>query len=256
MAEETADDKPTLTGLARRLGQLPADKKRSRSRGQCGPRRHIAAGQPRVCRGRSQGGQDTLGRRSSELGRAWPASGYGKCRVGRQVFCGRRFGVEERARGRRVRPSFRSAFANWCFRARSRLGPTALSQRSRPGSRPNTFSTGCSRWPSRSPTVPPSTVPSFSRTTPAVARAISRFGEDRRPVAESVLALVAEFATRTGGMTADLWAGLAGFAGKARGTRGDRSDAAVCRVSRVWRQCHSAFCFLGQRGIVLRSVGL
>ncbi|HSU24871.1 MAG TPA: hypothetical protein VLI65_02710, partial [Pyrinomonadaceae bacterium] len=29
MAEEPADDKPTLTGLARRLGQLPADKKRA-----------------------------------------------------------------------------------------------------------------------------------------------------------------------------------------------------------------------------------
>jgi hypothetical protein len=43
---------------------------------------------------------------------------------------------------------------------------------------------------------------------PAVANAISQFGEARHEVADAVIALAARFANRTGGMTADLWAGL------------------------------------------------
>ena len=48
----------------------------------------------------------------------------------------------------------------------------------------------------------------FVENTPAVAGALVRFGEEKRAVAESVLALAAQFANRTGGMTADLWSNL------------------------------------------------
>ncbi len=48
----------------------------------------------------------------------------------------------------------------------------------------------------------------FLKQTPPVASAIALFGTDRDSVAASVVALAAEFANRTGGMTADLWSNL------------------------------------------------
>lgn len=48
----------------------------------------------------------------------------------------------------------------------------------------------------------------FLKQTPPVASAIARFGTGRDSVAASVVALAAEFANRTGGMTADLWSNL------------------------------------------------
>ncbi|HRJ89398.1 MAG TPA: VWA domain-containing protein [Pyrinomonadaceae bacterium] len=48
----------------------------------------------------------------------------------------------------------------------------------------------------------------FLKQTPPVASAIAQFGTDRDSVAASVVALAAEFANRTGGMTADLWSNL------------------------------------------------
>ncbi len=48
----------------------------------------------------------------------------------------------------------------------------------------------------------------FLKQTPPVAESLERFGQDKRAVADSVLALATQFANRTGGMTADLWANL------------------------------------------------
>ncbi|MGI8788593.1 MAG: nitric oxide reductase activation protein NorD [Pyrinomonadaceae bacterium] len=45
----------------------------------------------------------------------------------------------------------------------------------------------------------------FLQKTPRVAEALKKFGDDKSKVAESVIALAAHFANRTGGMTADLW---------------------------------------------------
>ncbi|MBK7392380.1 MAG: VWA domain-containing protein [Chloracidobacterium sp.] len=45
----------------------------------------------------------------------------------------------------------------------------------------------------------------FLEHTPAVARAIEQFGDDSPAVADAVLTLAADFASRTGGLTADLW---------------------------------------------------
>jgi nitric oxide reductase NorD protein len=54
----------------------------------------------------------------------------------------------------------------------------------------------------------------FLRKTPPVAEAVKRFGEQSREVSEAVAALAANFANRTGGMTADLWGGLPDALGK------------------------------------------
>jgi hypothetical protein len=45
----------------------------------------------------------------------------------------------------------------------------------------------------------------FLQKTPQVAAALDCFGDDKQKVAESVVALASHFANRTGGMTADLW---------------------------------------------------
>ncbi|HEY2846272.1 MAG TPA: hypothetical protein VGI80_00555, partial [Pyrinomonadaceae bacterium] len=48
----------------------------------------------------------------------------------------------------------------------------------------------------------------FVERVPAVAGSVASFGDRRHEVADAVLALAAQFANRTGGMTADLWSGL------------------------------------------------
>jgi nitric oxide reductase NorD protein len=48
----------------------------------------------------------------------------------------------------------------------------------------------------------------FLKQTPQVAKMLQTFGEDRTAVSDAVIALASSFAVRTGGMTADLWAGL------------------------------------------------
>ena len=48
----------------------------------------------------------------------------------------------------------------------------------------------------------------FLGHTTAVADALFRFGKEKASVADSVLSLASQFANRTGGMTADLWANL------------------------------------------------
>ena len=48
----------------------------------------------------------------------------------------------------------------------------------------------------------------FLQKTPPVAEVLARFGDDKRAVASAAIKLASVFATRTGGMTADLWANL------------------------------------------------
>jgi nitric oxide reductase NorD protein len=48
----------------------------------------------------------------------------------------------------------------------------------------------------------------FVERIPAVASAVGRFGDGNNDVADAVVALAEQFAVRTGGMTADLWACL------------------------------------------------
>ena len=48
----------------------------------------------------------------------------------------------------------------------------------------------------------------FLQKTPAVTKALERFGNDRAAVSASIIKLASVFATRTGGMTADLWSNM------------------------------------------------
>nr|HQU93614.1 VWA domain-containing protein [Pyrinomonadaceae bacterium] len=48
----------------------------------------------------------------------------------------------------------------------------------------------------------------FIQKTPPVAEALDKFGDAKREVAAAAIKLASVFATRTGGMTADLWANL------------------------------------------------
>ena len=48
----------------------------------------------------------------------------------------------------------------------------------------------------------------FLQNTPDVAAALAKFEESKDDVSPAILALAAQFAERTGGMTADLWANL------------------------------------------------
>ncbi len=48
----------------------------------------------------------------------------------------------------------------------------------------------------------------FLQKTPEVAAGLKKFGDEKREVSNSVVALASHFASRTGGMTADLWASL------------------------------------------------
>jgi hypothetical protein len=48
----------------------------------------------------------------------------------------------------------------------------------------------------------------FLQKTPAVAKALETFGDRKREVAAPVIKLASTFASRTGGMTADLWTNL------------------------------------------------
>jgi nitric oxide reductase activation protein len=48
----------------------------------------------------------------------------------------------------------------------------------------------------------------FLQKTSQVAKSLEKFGDEKREVSKSVVALASHFANRTGGMTADLWANL------------------------------------------------
>jgi nitric oxide reductase NorD protein len=48
----------------------------------------------------------------------------------------------------------------------------------------------------------------FLHRTPAVCETLKKFGDDKNKVSKAVVALAANFASRTGGMTADLWTNL------------------------------------------------
>ncbi|MEZ5345941.1 MAG: VWA domain-containing protein [Pyrinomonadaceae bacterium] len=48
----------------------------------------------------------------------------------------------------------------------------------------------------------------FLHATPDVAKALKKFGKNKKKVSKATIKLAAQFASRTGGMTADLWSGL------------------------------------------------
>ena len=207
MAENKNNSKPTLTGLARRLGRLPADKKRAAleiSAALAGVSlrvsREFVEAVPKAAKILSA---DDL-RHWGELGRRLA---MGNADTGAKFFTAGVGGL------RNVPEAARAAVFQICTRQLVLSSSIAL----------DTFKL-----------VPPIAAEigdeklfadilnlaaeiaqrsakhsaEFLENTPAVAKAIAAFGVEKGSVADSVLGLAAQFASRTGGMTAELWSNL------------------------------------------------
>jgi len=207
VAEEPADDKPTLTGLARRLGQLPADKKRAAL--------EVSAALAGISLRVSREFVETVPKAAKILSaddlRNWGELGrrlaMGSADSGVKFFEAGVSGLKS------VPEASRSTVFQICIRqlvlsSSIALGSYRLIPKIAARIKAEYFLGRVLALALEIAHRSAKHSAEFLESTPVVARAISRFGEDRRQVAESILDLVAEFATRTGGMTADLWSGL------------------------------------------------
>ncbi len=207
MAENKKASKPTLTGLARRLGQLPSDKKRAAleiSAALAGVSlrvsREFVEAVPRAAKILSA---DEL-RDWGELGRRLA---MGSAETGAKFFADGVAGLKH------VPKEARAAVFQICTRQLVLSSSIALT----------TFQV----IPAIAVEIKDKKLLSdvlnltveiaqrsakhsaeFLEHTTAVADALARFGEEKASVADSVLSLASQFANRTGGMTADLWANL------------------------------------------------
>ncbi len=207
MAEAPKENKPTLTGLARRLGQLPADKKRAAlevSAALAGVSlrvsREFVEAVPRAARILSA---DDL-RNWGELGRRLA---MGNAETGANFFLA---GVKDIAKVPEAARPFvfeictrqlvlSSSIALETFRlipqiARDIADDQLLADVLR-------LAADISQRSAKHSSE-------FLDRTPALARVLTNFGDDKRNIADSVLSLAGQFANRTGGMTADLWSNL------------------------------------------------
>ena len=207
MAENKNDSKPTLTGLARRLGRLPGDKKRAAleiSAALAGVSlrvsREFVEAVPKAAKILSA---DDL-RHWGELGRRLA---MGNADTGAKFFTDGVAGLKH------VPEPARAAVFQICTRQlvlsssialdTFRLIPDIAGQINDEkllGEMLNLAVEIAQRSAKHSA--------EFLEHTPAVAAAINRFGEEKTAVADEVLSLASQFANRTGGMTADLWANL------------------------------------------------
>ncbi|MEO7658775.1 MAG: hypothetical protein ABIV48_04090 [Pyrinomonadaceae bacterium] len=207
MAENTNDTKQTLTGLARRLGQLPGDKKRAAlemSAALAGVSlrvsREFVEAVPKAAKILSA---DDL-RHWGELGRRLA---MGNADTGATFFAD---GVS----GLKLVPDYaRHLIFQICTRqlvlsssislATFKLIPQIAKEIG-----DEKLLTAVLTLASEIAQRSAKHSSEFLESTPGVARALGRFGEKKGEVAAAVLELASQFANRTGGMTADLWAGL------------------------------------------------
>lgn len=207
MAEDKKTSKPTFSNLARRLGQLPADKKRAAlevSAALAGVSlrvsREFVAAVPRAAKILSA---DDL-RHWGELGRRLA---MGSADTGSKFFADGVVGLKH------VPEGARSAVFQICTRQlvlsssialdTFRSVPTIVREVSDDKLLTDVLNLAieiAQRSAKHSS--------EFLIHTPAVAAALDRFGDKKSDVADAVLALASQFAMRTGGMTADLWAHL------------------------------------------------
>ena len=207
MAENSSNHKPTLTGLARRLGQLPGDKKRAAL--------EISAALAGVSLRVSREFVEAVPKASKILSaddlRHWGELGR-RLAMG-NADTGATFFIDGVAALKRVPDAARSALFQICTRqlvlsssisletfklvpkiatdiADDQLFADVLNLAAEIAQRSAKHSS------------------EFLENTPAVAKVLTAFGEQKRAVADGVLALAAQFANRTGGMTADLWSNL------------------------------------------------
>ncbi|MBK8465335.1 MAG: VWA domain-containing protein [Chloracidobacterium sp.] len=207
MAENNKASKPSLTGLARRLGKLPADKKRAAleiSAALAGVSlrvsREFVAAVPKAAKILSA---DDL-RNWGEFGRRLA---MGNADTGSKFFADGVTSIK------RVPDASRAAVFQICMRQLVLSSSIAL----------DTFRL----VPSIATQIQDETLladvlnlaveiaqrsakhsAEFLEHTPAVAAALGRFDDEKSAVSDSVLSLALQFANRTGGMTAELWADL------------------------------------------------
>ena len=207
MAEITNDNKPTLTGLARRLGQLPTEKKRAALEISAA----LAAVSLRVSREFVEAVPKASKILSADDLRHWGELGrrlaMGNADSGAKFFADGVGGL------RQVPEAARAAVFQICTRQLVLSSSIAL----------ETFTLvpkiageiGDDKLFSDVLNLAAEIAQrsakhssEFLENTPAVAKSLARFGEQKSEVAKSVLALAGLFANRTGGMTADLWSGI------------------------------------------------
>ncbi|MFT3743813.1 MAG: VWA domain-containing protein [Pyrinomonadaceae bacterium] len=207
MAENSSNNKPTLTGLARRLGQLPSDKKRAALEISAA----LAGVSLRVSREFVEAVPKASKILSAEDLRHWGELGR-RLAMG-NADTGATFFIDGVTALKRVPEAARSALFQICTRqlvlsssisletfklvpeiavdiADDQLFADVLNLAAEIAQRSAKHSS------------------EFLENTPAVAKVLTSFGEEKRSVANAVLALAAQFANRTGGMTADLWSNL------------------------------------------------
>ena len=207
MADKTSNTKPTLTGLARRLGKLPSDKKRAAleiSAALAGVSlrvsREFVEAVPRAARILSA---DDL-RHWGELGRRLA---MGNAEVGAKFFAD---GVD---RFKQVPEAVRPVVFQICTRQLVLSSSIAI----------ETFNlvprlaveTGDEKLLADVLNLAAEIAQrsakhssEFLTATTAITRVLVKFGSQKHAVADGIVKLAGEFAKRTGGMTADLWSGL------------------------------------------------
>ena len=204
MAENNKPEKPTLTGLARRLGQLPADKKRAALETSAA----LAGVSLRVSREFVEAVPKAAKVLSADDLRNWGEFGrrlaMGNADSGVKFFADGVDGLKK------IPKTARAAVFQVCSRQLVLSSSIALetfhlipviaadlADKKLLTSILNLAVEIAQRSAKHSA--------DFLEHTPAVARALEQFGDDSPPVAEAVLTLAADFANRTGGLTADLW---------------------------------------------------
>ncbi len=207
MPEKTPAQKPTITSLARRLGELPSDKKRAALEVSAA----LAGVSLRVSRefveavpvaGKTLSADDL--RRWGELGRRLA---MGNAETGTRFFAA---GVKDI---KRLPEKARPLLFDICTRqlvlsSSIALGTFKLIPEIAKSIDDDDLLLGILDLANEIATRSARHSSEFLENTPAVAGSLARFGDERKAVAESIFALAAQFANRTGGMTADLWTNL------------------------------------------------
>jgi nitric oxide reductase activation protein len=207
VADDTEQDKPTLTGLAVKLGQLPAEKRRAAL--------EVSAALAGISLRVSREFVEAIPKASKVLSaddiRLWGEFGrrlaMGNADTGVSYF---HAGVNPL---KHVPDDVRSLVFRICDRQLVLSSSTALKSfrlipKIAAGIKDEHLLAEVLRLALDIAHRSAKHSAEFLESTPDVAKVLSRFGHDKRVVEDELFKLLAEFANRTGGMTADLWAGL------------------------------------------------
>ena len=207
MAENNDDDKPTLTGLAKKLGQLPADKRRAAL--------EISAALAGVSLRVSREFVEAVPKATKILSAA-DLRHWGE--LGRRLAMGNaetgaKFFADGVAALRNVPEAARAAVFQICTRqlilsSSISLETFKLVPKIASDIGDEKLLTDVLNLAVEIAQRSAKHSAEFLENTPAVAAALAKFRDKKNEIAAEVLELASHFANRTGGMTADLWANL------------------------------------------------